>query len=330
MTLSGMSFILTSLVLAPALFAQAPDALPPLQRPGQRSSSAPSTSASQAAAPTTRAPVPPSPSASTSAGNEDPFQPPPGATEATPPYEGPQPASTSQSPSTARPDDEAEDSDESSPKEGKRSQRFGGMKFFRLAISPKFGWTDGLSEKNGLFDLQATIDASIQNGQGTIAGGGALGASRFGGLAYGFDLDLEIVFINIWADLDKFINPGGMWSVRLGYDHDFRPHERVNINLGLGAGFMRIFLGDALEQLDFDPNDPTKTDIARAGVVTRANLNLDIWLAGPLYTGPQFMVGYHYLFSANDESVISEQGMHYSAAWNLKLRFALPTENPRR
>lgn len=342
MTPSGMSVTLASLLLAPALLAQAPATLPPLQRPGQRSSS--ESSSPSRLAPTTSAPAAPaqtraqaqtqaSPGApastSTLASHGDPFQPPPGATNAAPISEGPapQPAPSSDT-DPDNPDDPDDPGDDA--KEGKRSQRFGGLKFFRLAISPKFGWTDGVSEKNGLFDLQATIDASIQNGQGTIAGGGTLGAARFGGLAYGFDLDLEIVFINIWADLDKFINPGGMWSVRLGYDHDFRPHERVNINLGVGAGFMRIFLGDALEQLDFDPNDPTKTDIARAGVVTRANLNLDIWLAGPLYTGPQFMVGYHYLFSANDESVISEQGMHYSAAWNLKLRFALPTENPRR
>ncbi|MGB1701210.1 MAG: hypothetical protein ACPHRO_14730, partial [Nannocystaceae bacterium] len=192
----------------------------------------------------------------------------------------------------------------------KRSERFGGRKFFRFAISPRFGWTNGVSQKNGLFDLQSTINSSIQNMEGTITGAGDLGREGFGGWAYGFDIDLEILFINIWADFDKFINPGGMWTLRVGYDHDFRPHERININLGLGPGFMRIFLGDALEQLDFDPDDPTKTDIARAGFVTRLNLNFDIWLAGPLYTGPQFMVGYHYLFSADDESVIAEKGMH--------------------
>jgi hypothetical protein len=227
-------------------------------------------------------------------------------------------------------DDTGDAESEPESEETKRSERFKGRKFFRLAISPRFGWTNGVSQKNGLFDLQSTIDSSIQNGEGTIAGGGDLGTEGFGGWAYGFDVDLELFFLNIWADFDKFLNPGGMWTLRLGYDHDFRPHERININLGFSAGFMRIFLGDALEQLDFDPTDPTKTDIARAGVVSRLNLNLDIWLAGPLYTGPQLMVGYHYLFSANDKSVISEQGMHYAAAWNLKLRFAFPTENPRK
>ncbi|MDE0896648.1 MAG: hypothetical protein OSB10_08680 [Planctomycetota bacterium] len=226
--------------------------------------------------------------------------------------------------------DKKDAQEEPEPEGKKRSERFGGRKLFRLAISPHFGWTNGVSQKNGLFDLQATIDSSIENMQGTIAGAGNLGAQRFGGFAYGFDIDLEIFFLNIAADFDKFLNPGGMWTLRLGYDHDFRPHERININLGLSGGFMRIFLGDALEQLDFDPSDPTKTDIARAGFVTRLNLNFDIWLAGPLYTGPQFMVGYHYLFSANDKSVIAEKGLHYALAWNLKLRFALPTENPRK
>lgn len=297
---------------------------PAIQRPSSAPTSAPTPPVSQD-------PTPASQAAPLSVESPAPVEAGPPANDPVPAWSEPPPddAGTSEGPSEASATDDAGEA-ESEPEEKKRSERFGGRKFFRLAISPRFGWTNGVSQKNGLFDLQSTIDSSIQNGQGTIAGAGDLGTEGFGGWAYGFDVDLELFFLNIWADFDKFLNPGGMWTLRIGYDHDFRPHERVNINLGFGAGFMRIFLGEALEQLDFDPTDPTKTDIARAGVVSRLNLNLDIWLAGPLYTGPQLMVGYHYLFSANDKSVISEQGMHYAAAWNLKLRFAFPTENPRK
>ena len=302
-----------------ALFAPSDPTEPAIQRP---------TSAAPVSAKTT--PEAPRPPATSDPAWTEPADagPPPPASEWDPPstYE----SSDSDDSDDSDGSDGSESASVPEPEGKKRSERFGGRKFFRLAISPRFGWTNGVSQKNGLFDLQSTIDSSIQNMQGTIAGAGDLGKEGFGGWAYGFDVDLEIFFLNIWADFDKFLNPGGMWTLRLGYDHDFRPHERVNINLGFGGGFMRIFLGDALEQLDFDPDDPTKTDIARAGFVTRLNLNVDIWLAGPLYTGPQLMVGYHYLFSVNDESVISEQGMHYAAAWNLKLRFALPTENPRK
>jgi hypothetical protein len=219
-------------------------------------------------------------------------------------------------------DDAAREQEEEKKKKGK----FGGMKLFRIGIIPKIGYTHGTSDKNGIFDRQKSIDASIENMEATMTGAGDLGKTRFGGPMYGGELDVEVFFINVWLDFQKFFRPGGMWSLLIGYDHEFRLHDRVRFNLGAGFGMMRVFLGDALEDLYYDKDNPEAVNIATAGIEGRLMAGFDFKIAGPLYTGPMFMGGYHYLFSANVDEVTKEKGFHYSAAWNLKLHFEFPRD----
>jgi hypothetical protein len=220
----------------------------------------------------------------------------------------------------------AEEDGKAAAEEEKKKGRFGGMKLFRFAVYPKIGYTHGTSDKDGIFDRQKSIDASIENMEATMTGAGDLGKSQFGGPMWGFEVDVEVFFVNAWLDFHKFFRPGGMWSLLIGYDHEFRLHDRVRFNLGAGFGMMRIFLGKALEDLYYDAENPEAVNIATAGIEGRLMAGFDFKIAGPLYTGPQFMGGYHYLWSANAEEVTKEKGFHYSAAWNLKLQFEFPRD----
>jgi hypothetical protein len=221
-----------------------------------------------------------------------------------------------------RGEEEAAEAAEEEEKKGK----FNGLKLFRIAVYPKIGYTHGTSQKNGIFDRQKSIDASIENMEATMKGAGDLGNTQFGGFMGGFEVDLEVFFINAWLDFHKFFRPGGMWSLLIGYDHEFDFHKRVRFNLGAGFGMMRVFLGDALEDLYYDSSNPQAVNIATAGIEGRLMTGFDFRIAGPLWTGPQFMGGYHYLWSANAEEVTKEKGFHYSAAWNLKLHFEFPRD----
>ena len=221
-----------------------------------------------------------------------------------------------------RSEEEAQAAEEKEKKEG----RFGGLKLFRIAFWPKIGYTHGTSDKNGIFDREKSIEASVENMEATMTGAGDLGKTQFGGPMYGFEVDIEVFFINAWLDFHKFFRPGGMWSLLIGYDHEFDLHDRVRFNLGAGFGMMRVFLGSALEDLYYDKDNPMAVNIATAGIEGRLLAGFDFRLAGPLYTGPQFMGGYHYLWSANVDEVTKEKGFHYSAAWNLKLQFEFPRD----
>lgn len=154
-------------------------------------------------------------------------------------------------------------------------------------------------------------------------GGGDLGQTTFGGLSYGAIVDLEFVGLNVWLDFNKFVNPGGMWSLLLGYDHEVGLKHWGRLDLGGGFGMMKVFLGDALESLYLDTDDPTKTNIGTTGMEFRGMVDLQLRIAGPLFTGPGVMLGYHYLWSANAAEVTKEKGLHYSAMWNMRLDFAL-------
>ncbi len=208
-----------------------------------------------------------------------------------------------------------------------RKEKFGGIKFFRLGIYGKTGYTHGTSQKNGLFDRQKSIDASIENMEATMVGAGDLGRNDFGGFQYGFEVDLEVFFVNAWLDFHKFYNPGGMWSLLIGYDHEFRLHDRIYFNLGLGGGMMRVFLGDVLEDLYFDRDNPEAINIATAGLEARGLASFDFRIAGPLFFTPSFLLGYHYLWSADATEVTAEKGLHYAAQAGLKLMFMLPRES---
>ncbi len=263
--------------------------------------------------------------------------PPPAAPAPQQPSAPPPSAGASSSPApTAAPASSAEgpeeegrgwaEEDEEEGEGGPPKERFGGIKFFRIGIMPKIGYTHGTSQKNGLFDRDKSIEASIENMEATMVGAGDLGRNDFGGPQYGFEVDLEIFFVNAWLDFHKFFNPGGMWSVLIGYDHEFRLHDRIYFNLGLGGGMMRVFLGDVLEDLYFDKNNPEAINIATAGLEARGMASFDFRIAGPLFFTPSFLLGYHYLWSADATEVTAEKGLHYAAQGGLKLMFMLPRE----
>lgn len=214
---------------------------------------------------------------------------------------------------------------ETSDKPEKPEKKKFPFKFFRIGVQGKLMYTHGTSDKNGLFDRDKSIEDSIENGMVTMSGAGDLGETQFGGFAGGFLVDLELFGINAWFDFHKFFTPGGMWSLLAGYDHDFSfAKDRLNLNIGLGFGLQKVFLGPALSELYYDEDNPESVNIGTTGIEMRAMVGLDIKIVGPLYTGPALFGGYHYLWTANSAEVTVEKGLHYSAGWNLSLRFALP------
>ena len=217
----------------------------------------------------------------------------------------------------------AEPEPEAQPEE-ETYRKLGGFRLLRLGIAPKIGYTHGTSDKNGVFDRDKSIQDSIDNGMVTTSGAGDLGKTRFGGFQYGFILDAEVVGINVWLDFHKFFSPGGMWSLLLGYDHEFGFGKRLRLDVGVGGGLNNVFLGDALKDLYYDKSNPQSVNIATLGVEGRAMADLHIKLVGPLFTGPYVMLGYHYLWSANVAEVTVEKGLHYSLGWTLRLDFATP------
>jgi hypothetical protein len=215
---------------------------------------------------------------------------------------------------------------ESEPKDPKKPRKLGGFKIFRAAVLGKIGYTNGSSEKNGIFDRQKSIDDSIMNGMPTMSGAGDLGKTQFGGFMGGFEADLEVAGINVLLDFHKFFRPGGMWSLLIGYDHEIGLGKRLRLDVGLHLGMMRIFLGDALANLYYDKTNPMAVNIATAGMEMRLMAALQIRLIGPLFTGPALMGGYHYLWTANASEITKEKGLHYSGAWTLRLDFAIRPE----
>ncbi|KIG18283.1 hypothetical protein DB30_01392 [Enhygromyxa salina] len=213
---------------------------------------------------------------------------------------------------------------EAEPAEEESFRPLGGFRLFRLGLAARVGYTHGTSAKNGLFDRDKSIQDSIDNMMVTTSGAGDLGKTRFGGFDYGFILDAEVVGINVWLDFHKFFNPGGMWSLLLGYDHEFGFGKRLRLDVGVAGGLNHVFLGSVLQDLYYDKENPEAVNIGTLGVEGRAMLDLHIKLVGPLYTGPYALLGYHYLWSANVEEVTAEKGLHYSAGWSLRVDLAAP------
>lgn len=221
------------------------------------------------------------------------------------------------------PEPEPEAEPEPEP-EAKPKKKLGGFRIARLGVFAKLGYTNGVSQKNGIFDRNKSIQDSIDNQSPTVSGGGDLGTTRFGGFQGGFGIDAEVVGINAWFDFHKFFRPGGMWSLLIGYDHEFGFGERYRLDVGVGAGVQKVFLGKALEQLYYDKDNPQAVNIGTLGLEGRAMVDFHIKLVGPLFTGPQAMIGYHYLWSANAAEVTAEKGMHFSIGWALRIDLATP------
>ncbi|NVB37550.1 hypothetical protein G6O69_06880 [Pseudenhygromyxa sp. WMMC2535] len=232
--------------------------------------------------------------------------------------------STSAASEAAEPVEDEAPEDEEPEYEEKTYRKLGGFRLFRVGIAPRIGYTHGTSDKNGIFDRDKSIQSSIDNGEVTATGAGDLGTTKFGGFQYGFILDAEVVGINVWLDFHKFFRPGGMWSLMLGYDHEFGFGERLRLDVGVGGGLNNVFLGDSLSALYYDEDNPESVNIATLGVEGRAMADLHIKLVGPLFTGPYAFLGYHYLWSANVSEVTVEKGLHYSLGWSLRLDFAAP------
>jgi hypothetical protein len=203
-------------------------------------------------------------------------------------------------------------------------RKLGGFRLFRVGIAAKIGYTHGTSDKNGVFDRDKSIADSIDNMMVTTSGAGALGKTQFGGPQFGFILDAEIVGINAWLDFHKFFRPGGMWSLLLGYDHEFGFNKRLRLDVGVAGGLNQVFFGKVLSGLYYDQENPEAVNIGTLGVEGRAMADLHIKIVGPLFTGPYAMIGYHYLWSANTSEVTREKGLHYSVGWTLRLDFAAP------
>ena len=236
------------------------------------------------------------------------------------------PATTTEGPELPpEPDLDAEpEAVEPEEQEEESYKKLGGFRLFRLGLAAKIGYTHGTSNKNGLYDRDKSIQNSIDNMMVGVSGAGDLGKTKFGGFQYGFILDAEVVGINVWLDFHKFFTPGGMWSLLLGYDHEFGFGKRLRLDVGVGGGLNQVFLGKVLSSLYYDQDNPEAVNIGTLGVEGRAMVDLHIKLVGPLFTGPYVMLGYHYLWSANVEEVTAEKGLHYSAGWTLRLDLAAP------
>lgn len=240
----------------------------------------------------------------------------------TPPAPAPAPTPT-EGPAEAKAEPAAEQQPEAE-QEPETYRKLGGFRLFRIGVAAKIGYTHGTSNKNGLFDRDKSIQDSIDNGMVTTSGAGDLGKTKYGGPQFGFILDAEVVGINVWFDFHKFFNPGGMWAVLLGYDHEFGFGKRLRLDVGAGFGLHKAFLGSVLSGLYYDQNNPAAVNIGTLGIEGRGMVDLHIKIVGPLFTGPSAMLGYHYLWSANAAEVTAEKGLHYSFAWALRLDFAAP------
>jgi hypothetical protein len=218
----------------------------------------------------------------------------------------------------------AEEETDAKKDDDKPKKKLGGFRLARLGVFAKLGYTNGVSQKNGIFDRNKSLQDSINNQDPTLSGAGDLGTTRFGGFQGGFGIDAEVVGINAWFDFHKFFRPGGMWSVLLGYDHEFGFGERYRLDVGAGVGVQKVFLGKALENLYYDKSNPTAVNIGTLGIEARAMADFHIKIVGPLFTGPYAMIGYHYLWSANAAEVTAEKGMHFSLGWTLRIDLATP------
>jgi len=245
---------------------------------------------------------------------------------ATPPPAGDKKPATAKKPSPMpRAESGAQEGKPEPEAEKKGEERWRKIKFFRLGLWPRLGYAHGTSQNNGIFDRDRTIEHVSEGGQGPV-GADDLEDTQFGGGMGGAELDLEIFLINVWLDFHKFFTPGGMLSLLVGYDHEFWLHRVVRLDVGLGFGFMRVFLGGPLEKLYYDPDEVEATNVANAGIEGRLFTDLRFRIWKPLYTGPQFSLGYHYLFTANTEEVTKERGLHYVAAWTFGFEFTLPKD----
>lgn len=339
MGIAPLAFVLLGPPALPDVDGSAPPQEPPPAAAEGELEDDPNWDAEEAAEPEPPAESPPaeSPLAEPVAPESPPAQPSqPSVTPSTPAATTVAPAATTTAPTTAaattaapEPSEQPE-GPESAPtntaeKPEKPEKKKFPFKFFRVGVQGKLMYTHGTSDKNGLFDRDKSIEDSIENGMVTMSGAGDLGTTQFGGFAGGFLVDLELFGINAWFDFHKFFTPGGMWSLLAGYDHDFSfAKDRLNLNIGLGFGLQKVFLGQALSELYYDEDNPEAVNIGTTGIEMRAMVGLDIKIVGPLYTGPTLMGGYHYLWTANASEVTVEKGLHYSAGWNVSLRFALP------
>jgi len=277
--------------------------------------------------PITVEPEPPTGGPAPPASDTPAVQRPGAATSPTPapaPTSAPAPSVTPEPVVQAEPEPEPEGPPPAAEPEDKPKKKLGGFRLARLGVSARLGYTNGVSQKNGIFDRNKSLQDSINNGTPTTSGAGDLGKTRFGGFQGGFGLDAEVVGINVWFDFHKFFNPGGMWSLLLGYDHEFGFGERYRLDVGVGAGVQKVFLGKALENLYYDKNNPLAVNIGTLGVEGRGMVDFHIKIVGPLFTGPYAMIGYHYLWSANSSEVTAEKGMHYSLGWTLRIDLATP------
>jgi hypothetical protein len=230
------------------------------------------------------------------------------------PTEGPAPA-----PEPEPKQDPEDAQDEKKPK------NLGGFRLFRIGLAANVGYLSGTSQKNGLFDRNKSIMDSINNQDPTISGAGDLGKYKYGGPDFGFTVDAEVVGINVWLDFHKFmLTQGGNFSLLLGYDHEFGFGKRLRLDVGVGGGMHKAFLGSVLSGFYYDKDNPLATNIGTLGVEGRGMVNFHIKIVGPLFTGPYALLGYHYLWSANAAEVTAEKGLHYAVGWSLRLDFAAP------
>jgi len=155
----------------------------------------------------------------------------------------------------------------------------GGYRLFRFGLVGKVGYYHGASQRNGLYDRDRMIDASVDGGD-----------TAFGGGVYGATMDLEVVGLNLWVDFNKFFRPGGNWAVLLGFDHEFGFNSWLRLDVGGGAGFSQVWLGGRLRDLYDHPNSDRYT-IGTTGLEARAMANLQFRIKGPLFTGPGAMIG---------------------------------------
>ena len=204
----------------------------------------------------------------------------------------------------------------------RRSRRLGGFRLARFGVAAKTGYTHGTSATSGLFSRDQSLQDSLSNASPTLATGGS-GSEQYGGFQSGFILDAEVVGLNLWLDFHKFYTPGGMWSLLLGYDHEFGFGRRVRLDVGAGGGVSHMFFGQLAAAIS-NPLGSETSELGAAGLEARASADLHIKLIGPLYTGPSAMVGYHYLWAASTSDVTVERGLHYSFGWTLRLDLATP------
>jgi len=177
------------------------------------------------------------------------------------------------------------------------------MKFFRSLLVLVAAVVAPTPANAKLFQLYAQGHGGYSAGSGeeeatTVAGFADLVPTRqdfyklVSGPAFGAEVGITLVGIDLCADYLKFLDGGSMTKIVLGMRLNFDPGDDGDFTLFLraGGGAMIATYGDT---------SPFTAEVGETplGFTARGGLGISYELGGPFEIGPQFDIGYYRLLN---------------------------------